>query len=288
MGGLLGFALGGAMSGWGKGQIESIKARREEKLAALEMERADARDERKMKFDREMNASDQTFRAGEAAENRKFQSGETDRTIAAQAERDRLEAEEKGKDRQATIEENQKNRDAAADRDVIPGPEGTSGTVKGGVFQPLRDDKGNILKVPPKTNATSAEVQTMQFAMEHGVPFEKAYKDTVGARDKSGEEIEATFYKTLMESSKPAMAGESPEDLRARSDEARKLAKEAAGGLGTGPAAPTSATSTQRPKDMTDDTAIQKAKAAVAAGKDPVATAALLRSWGIDPSLAGL
>jgi hypothetical protein len=67
---MAGFALallGGAMEGWGKGQLEAIKATREEKLRQLELDRTERLALRQMEFQKSENALSRTSEEKRAA-----------------------------------------------------------------------------------------------------------------------------------------------------------------------------------------------------------------------------
>lgn len=190
-----GFAmiLGGAMSGWSDAKLDEIKAEREARLQELEAQRQDKRAADEMKF-----------RHDEAEIGRNFESGQTDKALAARSD------------------EAQKARDASGD--LITDDQGNSYSRTGSTAKPLVDDKGNPVKVASggKASDKPAEVSTAEWLIQQGVAKTPAEAWTmVRAARADPDKSRASIYKAWMDAlTKGAMGTPDPVELQKQAQEA--------------------------------------------------------------------
>jgi hypothetical protein len=209
-----GMIIGGAMSGWSDARLDEIKAEREARLQELEAQRQDKR-----------LADERDFRSKEAEIGRNFESGQTDKTIAAakdaRTQNETFTSGESQKERDYRSGEAEKAREAGGD--LITDDQGNSYSRVGSKASKVVDDQGNPIKaVSGKATDKPAEVSTAEWLITQGVAPDAAtaWKMVRSARadpDKS----RASIYKAWLDAlTKGQLGNADPVELEKNAREA--------------------------------------------------------------------
>jgi hypothetical protein len=325
----LGLALiGGALKGFGEGQLTNIKATREEKLKQLELDRADRLEGQRQTFlasESEKNrASQEKLTQAQLAMNERLaqmqEAGATGRTVLTTqtqkelskdqiaARRDEVAAQIASGEKIAGLETEsrkdiaQMQIDAANQLDTkfVTQADGSSVMMQGGkaVKMPI-DPATNKPMQPAITDNDTNEAKNVKYLLTLGVPQEKAMALVYNAKNANRDLAQAGIFKSIVDGmSTMKNLGESDFDFAQQ--KAKSITDSIYGPDETAapaPAAPSSATEPTKPAeqqakplppDMTKADMIAAAKAAVAAGKSKAAARQRLLEYDINPAEAGL
>jgi hypothetical protein len=232
--------LGGAIGGFGEGQLEAIKATREEKLRMLELDRAERIETNRQKFQSGESALDRTARASESA----AQIAATERNTAAQlGMQEKLtkfqEAAQTGRvEKQITSAEKLNTADITsreklnkeqitasksiadaeiASRERLGGTpvrtkEGQSGIDIGGVFKPTVDADGKPVNyMTPGDN--SPDAKTVQYLLDLGTPLEEAKRLVFENKNADPAVLGTSIFNNIMDVSRKNMGNPNADDI---------------------------------------------------------------------------
>jgi hypothetical protein len=323
--GFLGALAGGAASGWSKGQLESIKAKREEKLKMLDME-----------FQRSENALTRGIQEKQIASQEKLTmssqalqerlgnlQAETTKEVAklgATVDRERIGSSEKIS--QAQIDANklmtEMQINAANTPTLIQTKTGFAWQRKDGTMMPAPLDPATGKPLDPlATKDDTPEIANFKYLSAlPGMTPERAMKLSFESDDNSEDDMYKNFYEANLKAEMGDFsAGNPTPEQQANVDKRTQLSMEnwrrsktatpAAGSpAAEEPAVPSSAgevgeepTTTPEstkapdvkfPEGTTEEQAVAWAKAQIKAGKSRQAVKEVLKANKVDPSLAGL
>ena len=225
--GFIGALAGGAASGWSKGQLEGIKAKREEKLKMLDME-----------FTRTENALTREANAKQAAAELASREKLTTATLGVQERLGNLQAEtskaisgaEIGSREKLTLIQIAQRRDEIAAQiasgEKIAGMEvesrkslaemqidaakklGSKFVLQADGTSVMVDGNGNPVKMPNDpatgkpmnpavTDSDTPEMKNIKYLMTFGVPFERAQDTVLGAKNSDRKLAQVAIFKSM-------------------------------------------------------------------------------------------
>lgn len=255
MAGFLLALAGGAAEGWGEGQLQAIKATREEKLRQLELDRAER-----------IESNRQGFEASENALTRSAQERQTNAQIAAterntnaqlgvtrelglaniDVDRERIASGEtltreqiKAQVDTSLAELNSREGIAAADRaaaaPVVTTREGATGVLESGIFKPTVDAAGKPVNIITADNENSADAKTMQYLINLGTPVDEAKRLVLENKNSDPSVIGASIFNNIMDVSRKNMGNPTAEDITNQVKAAVGHTRRAMGELGLNP-----------------------------------------------------